>query len=366
MIRLFIISILIHIVKPQAAHQISDANGVVTTVFIRDANGLVLGQPTAKKDDFGRSLPDQSGSICSSLNSRTCDFLQGDVPKVTRSPRPLTKKWLKNLDVGDRVDALDYTNHWFTAEVVQRKRDSGKNSYKIHFDGWEEKWDEWIAWDAGRLNKENSKARGGRVQGGVSGSKYLVDNLPETYKDKIPPQKKPKKNNILKNLTKKKASSTATTNKKKDDKKDTSSTIKNKLPKAPKFGSRKSTSTSRTTTTTRKAGQKGTASTSTTTTTTTQTKKEKKFVSKKMEEFLNMLAVGHQVDALDSYGYWYTARIIKVDSQNRILIKFDEWEDKWNEWIERFSGRLAKHRSIAKGGQSVGGVKHPQQKVFVS
>merc|ERR1719229_1137211 len=93
-------------------------------------------------------------------------------------------------------------------------------------------------------------------------------------------------------------------------------------------------------------------------------KPEKEFVSRDMEEFLNMVAVGHQIDALDSFGYWYTAKIVKVDSSNRLLVTFDEWEDKWNEWIDRFSGRIAKHKTIAKGGQSVGGVKKPPQKVY--
>merc|ERR1719471_365077 len=296
MSRIFIfVSFLIHIVKPQNAHQISDANGIITTVFIRDANGAILGQPTQKKDDFGRPLPMQPGNVCSSLNTRTCDFLQGDVLKVTRSPRPLTRNWLKNLEVGDRVDALDYTNHWFTAEIVQKKRENGKATYKIHFDGWEDKWDEWIAWDSGRLNKEQAKARGGRAKGGVSGVKYLASNLPETYKDKIPPQKKPQKTNLLENLTKKKPTTSSTKNKKDSN----------------TGNSKKKTSTisSSTTTTTRKK------STVTTTTTTrkvnnskndkdkksnrkwlkplnSKEKKEKEFVSKDMEKFLNLLAVG--------------------------------------------------------------------------
>ena len=35
----------------------------------------------------------------------------------------MTKEWLKNLKVGQKIDALDYTNQWYTAEVTEKVDD---------------------------------------------------------------------------------------------------------------------------------------------------------------------------------------------------------------------------------------------------
>jgi len=302
------------------------SSGMFTTVLISDPRtGSVYSDVTGAKDDFGKDLPEQSEAICSSLKDNKCTFLEGDVPTLRKAVRPLTKKWLKTLKKGDKIDALDYTNNWFTAEII--KVVTGPK-YKVHFEDWESKWDEEIMWNSGRIAKHKSHAKGGRLVGGILGQKIIVDELPETEYDPLPKKKK----------------------------KGVSINAGGDTNLATQIQSALSSLLSQ--------AQQGLGSGSGSQSTQQQKKKEKKkFKDAKMEEFLNSLQIGQQIDALDGYGMWFTGRIVKIN-QEKVFIKFDEWEDKWSEWIDRFSGRITLHKSIAKGGQRSGGVKHPRLKLW--
>lgn len=47
--------------------------------------------------------------------------------------------------VGDLLEAQDFKGRWYTAEILEGKGER----YKIHFNGWDSKWDEWV--DASKL-----------------------------------------------------------------------------------------------------------------------------------------------------------------------------------------------------------------------
>lgn len=42
--------------------------------------------------------------------------------------------------VGDLLEARDFKGKWYAAEIVEGKG----QRYKVHFNGWESKWDEWV------------------------------------------------------------------------------------------------------------------------------------------------------------------------------------------------------------------------------
>jgi len=62
---------------------------------------------------------------------------------------------------------------------------------------------------------------------------------------------------------------------------------------------------------------------------------------------------GIHVDILDSVKKWSEAEILKVDKQNgRVYITYLYWDNKWNEWVDLDSGRIAPlgTRTYVEGG----------------
>lgn len=47
---------------------------------------------------------------------------------------------IANRNIGDRVDALS-NGKWYGATIVEKR---GIDEYKVHYDGWDAKWDEWV------------------------------------------------------------------------------------------------------------------------------------------------------------------------------------------------------------------------------
>ena len=50
------------------------------------------------------------------------------------------------------------------------------------------------------------------------------------------------------------------------------------------------------------------------------------------------------IEALDMEGKWYPAKVLFV-SQNSVMVHYQGWAAKWNEWLEKDSGRLRKLHS---------------------
>ena len=59
------------------------------------------------------------------------------------------------LHANDVCGALDIRMAWCPAQVVQRRLgDGGAVQYRVHYDGWKKRWDEWVARDSGRIRGE--------------------------------------------------------------------------------------------------------------------------------------------------------------------------------------------------------------------
>ena len=57
----------------------------------------------------------------------------------------------------------------------------------------------------------------------------------------------------------------------------------------------------------------------------------------------------HFVDAMDSSQHWLAAVVKQVDPSKGILVRFDGWSNKWNEWLSLRSARLAPFRRYSRG-----------------
>merc|ERR1711964_960114 len=82
--------------------------------------------------------------------------------------------------------------------------------------------------------------------------------------------------------------------------------------------------------------------------------------AKKLKKFLEGVEENAKVDALDSYGTWYTGTVGFVATGvagGALLIQFDEWPERFDEWIPRYSGRVRPHKSVAPGGRISKGIR---------
>ena len=63
---------------------------------------------------------------------------------LTKSVEHLPKmlKWRHELAEESKCDALDCVNKWYTSQIIEV--DHGANRFKVHFDGWSARYDEWI------------------------------------------------------------------------------------------------------------------------------------------------------------------------------------------------------------------------------
>ena len=64
-----------------------------------------------------------------------------------------------------------------------------------------------------------------------------------------------------------------------------------------------------------------------------------------------------ECDVVDSVHKWYLCTVVDVaDSRNQIMIHYNGWGTKYDEWISRDDPRLQPPLSVAKGGKESGGV----------
>src|SRR5207248_1308543 len=49
--------------------------------------------------------------------------------------------------IGDFIEAKDFQGNWYVSQVLDRK----PRSYRVHFCGWEDRWDEWV--DTSRMRR---------------------------------------------------------------------------------------------------------------------------------------------------------------------------------------------------------------------
>ena len=74
----------------------------------------------------------------------------------------LNNNWQFELNVGDKVDALDsspisdkYKPKWFQSKIVEKLN----NKFKIHFIGWNERFDEYISIGSEKIMPLHSKTK---------------------------------------------------------------------------------------------------------------------------------------------------------------------------------------------------------------
>ena len=60
------------------------------------------------------------------------------------------------------------------------------------------------------------------------------------------------------------------------------------------------------------------------------------------------------IEALDMEGKWYRARVLHV-SETAVMVHYSAWSSKWDEWVDKTSGRLRVSGSGAASGGASGG-----------
>ncbi len=75
-----------------------------------------------------------------------------------------------------------------------------------------------------------------------------------------------------------------------------------------------------------------------------------------MAQWRRELEEGASLDCLDDACLWWTAKVTGVDN-NRLKVRYDGFDERWDEWIDRASPRLAPWQTRAKGGKDTHGVK---------
>lgn len=65
------------------------------------------------------------------------------------------------LNVGDKCAALDIRHVWCRSSITSKRQGpGGVPQYRVHYEGWKPRWDEWISADSGRIRSETIAAAG--------------------------------------------------------------------------------------------------------------------------------------------------------------------------------------------------------------
>jgi len=316
-------------------------------------------------DDYGDNLPLQRSAQCTSINhSAECNLLKG-LTGLAEKTFSLTKAWLDSLDVGSEVDCLDFDGDWFVATVV--KVHENKWLLKVRNQDWTSNFEEWIHRYSGRITKHSVKTTQLRSSRRVSYTAESMQLVPiyveglsaeersaaKLHTDKARIQhfkkkeeKKREKKLEIKGETKMMKLETETHTifiiyEGDDDIADLPAELP-MLPELPTTSSEESESSELD----RRARFLDIID------------PERKF--NEYVEFLDKIRSGEvkEVDALDFQGYWWTAKVtILLANKDEVNISFDQWIPLFDEFIPISSGKLAPHKTKAKGGRMTGGVK---------
>lgn len=72
-------------------------------------------------------------------------------PQTERKPTESGEKWREELKTGDEIEAMDTTAVWMKATVTKAKG----SLLHLHFNGYSQKWDEWVSRASSRLRPGN-------------------------------------------------------------------------------------------------------------------------------------------------------------------------------------------------------------------
>ena len=136
------------------ASNVSTGNWTFTEGLIR----ALRGDPIIDRDHDGRLSisevdrfihdqmkykEDQLASLTLSANFEK-DFI---VRPTASGPAAAVGEIPGAYQIGDLLEARDQEGKWYPSEILDWKR--AGNSYRVHFAGWDDKWDEWV--DVARL-----------------------------------------------------------------------------------------------------------------------------------------------------------------------------------------------------------------------
>ena len=93
-----------------------------------------------------RGTPIELGPNGGLVDVRTRDQLRADEAPDRRTAQ--------SHDVGDLVEARDSCGQWYEARVMRVRGEDAKREWKVHFKGWNARYDEWVA--AERLREVGS------------------------------------------------------------------------------------------------------------------------------------------------------------------------------------------------------------------
>ncbi|MBS0658399.1 MAG: caspase family protein [Verrucomicrobia bacterium] len=113
---------------------------------------LLAGEPRADRDGDGRLTFAEAGSYLKermkfeenqlALVARSrafeADFVLRAAAPAAPAPPRLPGPW----QIGDVVDAQDKEGKWYASEILAW--DEAKGRYRVHYYGWDSKWDEWV------------------------------------------------------------------------------------------------------------------------------------------------------------------------------------------------------------------------------
>ena len=129
------------------ASNLSTGNWTFTEGLIR----IFAGDPLVDRDHDGlititeaeRFLHDQMKYKEDQLASLTlsASFERGFVIRPVAADQPV-HDLPGPYKIGDVLDARDSEGKWYASEIIDGKPSAG--SYKVHYCGWDDKWDEWV------------------------------------------------------------------------------------------------------------------------------------------------------------------------------------------------------------------------------
>ena len=133
----------------------------------------ILKKTTTANDNGKMVVVDENvcTSIIFSVLNSDSNFYHQCLREYYISPFCLNKKhvymskWRQELTIGSKLDCLDFQNDWYSCTVIDFNHNT--NEVLIHYLGWEEEWNEWVARDNPRLQPFKSVANGNRELGSV-------------------------------------------------------------------------------------------------------------------------------------------------------------------------------------------------------
>ncbi len=105
----------------------------------RDGDGRIgLGEAAAFLHDQMKYKENQLAGIALTPSFEK-DFVVSELAPGAKPPAKIPGP----NQIGDIRQARDFQGNWYTAEILAWN--GGDGTYRVHFSGWDDKWDEWVA-----------------------------------------------------------------------------------------------------------------------------------------------------------------------------------------------------------------------------